>query len=102
MLCPGQNAPASCSPTKCDGAQHEAEQWRVEMTEPALSIVGGGLAAAIVTILFNAWWDRRKDKRAEDWEFRRYRANLVHGGAFGLMEVFFSAKTEIDYLVGML
>ena len=72
------------------------------MSEPLLSIIGGGLAAAIVTIAFNAWWDNRKERRAEDWEFRRYRANLVHGAAFGLMEIFFSAKTEIDYLVGTL
>jgi hypothetical protein len=70
------------------------------MSEPALSIVGGGFVAAVVTILFNAWWDSRKESRAEDWEFRRYRANLVHGAASGLMEVFFSAKAEIDYLVG--
>jgi hypothetical protein len=72
------------------------------MSEPALSIVGGGLVAAIVTIFFNVIWDTRKEGRAEDWEFRRYRANLVHGAAFGLMEIYFSAKAEIDYLVGSL
>src|SRR5713101_2209631 len=72
------------------------------MTEPFLSIVGGGLAAAVVTILFNVWWDRKKERSAQDWEFRGYRANLIHGAAFGLMDAFFAAKTEIDYLVGTL
>jgi len=66
------------------------------------SIIGGGLAAALLTLLFNALWDVRKERKAEDWEWRRYRANLVHGSTFGLMELFFAAKTEIDYLVGAL
>jgi hypothetical protein len=72
------------------------------MTEPFLSIVGGGLAAAVVTILFNVWWDKKKEKSSQDWEFRRYRANLIHIAAFGLMDAFFAAKTEIEYLVGTL
>lgn len=72
------------------------------MTEPLLSIVGGGLAAAIVTIGFNVWWDKQKERSSQEWEFKRYRANLIHGASFGLMEVFFSAKTEIEYLVGTL
>jgi hypothetical protein len=72
------------------------------MTEPFLSIVGGGLAAALVTILFNVWWDKKKERSAQDWEFKRYRANLIHVAAFGLMDAFFAAKTEIDYLVGTL
>jgi hypothetical protein len=72
------------------------------MTEPLLSIVGGGLAAAVVTIGFNVWWDKQKERGAQDWEFKRYRANLIHGAAFGLLDVFFSAKTEIEYLVGTL
>ena len=70
--------------------------------DTVLSIVGGGLVAAVLTIFFNAWWDTRKQKASEDWEFRRYRANLIHHGAFGLMEVFFAAKAELDYLVGTL
>ena len=72
------------------------------MTETLLSIVGGGLAAALVTIGFNVWWDKKKESSAKDWEFRRYRANLIHGAAFGLMDAFFGAKTEIEYLVGTL
>lgn len=67
-----------------------------------LSIIGGGLVAALLTISFNAYWDRQKERRAEDWEFRRYRANLIHMASMGLMEVYFSAKTEIEYLVGTL
>ncbi len=69
------------------------------MTEP---FVGGGVVAALVTIGFNFWWDRKKERSAQEWEFKRYRANLVHSAAFGLMEVFFGAKTEIDYLIGVL
>jgi hypothetical protein len=72
------------------------------MTEPLLSIVGGGLVAALVTIGFNVWWDIKKERSARDWEFKRYRANLINIAAFGLMDAFFAAKTEIDYLVGTL
>jgi len=45
------------------------------LTEPFLSVVGGGLVAAILTLGFNAWWDRNKQKLAEEWEFKRYEAN---------------------------
>lgn len=67
--------------------------------EPWLSVVGGGLAAALVTIGFNVWWDKQKQKLSEDWEFRRYHANQVHFANAGLMEVFFAAKTEIYFLM---
>jgi hypothetical protein len=66
--------------------------------EAWLSVVGGGLAAALVTIGFNVWWDKQKQKLSEDWEFRRYHANQVHFATAGLMEVFFAAKTEIYFL----
>jgi hypothetical protein len=66
--------------------------------EPWLSILGGGFAAALVTIGFNVWWDKQKQKLSEDWEFRRYHANQVHFATAGLMEVFFAAKTEIYFL----
>jgi len=66
--------------------------------EPWLSVLGGGLAAALVTIGFNVWWDKQKQKLSEDWEFRRYHANQVHFATAGLMEVFFAAKTEIYFL----
>ena len=66
--------------------------------EPWLSILGGGLAAALVTIVFNVWWDKQKQKSSEDWEFRRYHANQVHFATVGLVEVFFAAKTEIYFL----
>lgn len=39
---------------------------------------------------------------AEDWEFRRYHANQIHIATFGLMEVFFAAKTEIYFLAATL
>jgi len=47
-------------------------------------------------------WDKRKERSAHEWEFRRYRANLVHSSALGLQEAFFAAKTELVYLVGIL
>jgi hypothetical protein len=72
------------------------------MQEPFLSIVGGGLVAAIITIVFNVYWDNRKQKASEDWEFRRYQANLVHHSMAGLMEAFFSGKSEMLYLTSTL
>jgi len=68
------------------------------LSDPWLSIVGGGLIAAIVTIAFNAWWDTRKQRATEDWEFRRYHANQIHFGTAGIMEAYFSAKAEMYYL----
>jgi hypothetical protein len=66
--------------------------------EPWLSVVGGGLTAALLTIGFNMWWDKKKQKLIEDWEFRRYHATQIHNATFGLMQVFFTAKTEIYFL----
>ena len=71
-------------------------------TEALLGIVGGGLVAAVVTIAFNAWWDTRKQKIAEDWEFKRYQANQIHFANVGLMEAYFAAKTEMYYLTSTL
>lgn len=70
--------------------------------EPWLSIIGGGLAAAIVTVIFNALWDNKKQKMAEDWEFKRYEANQIHFATAGIMEAYFSAKTEMYYLTSSL
>lgn len=67
-----------------------------------LSIIGGGLIAAIVTIAFNVWWDTQKQKAAEDWEFRRYHANQIHFSTAGIMEAYFAAKTEMYYLTSTL
>jgi len=72
------------------------------LTDPILSVVGGGLAAAIVTAIFNVFWDVRKQKSAEEWEFRRYQANLIHFGIVGLTDSFFSAKSELLYLTSTL
>jgi hypothetical protein len=68
------------------------------LAEPWLSVVAGGLAAAVLTLIFNVCWDWRKQKLAEDWEFRRYHANQIHIATFGLIEAFFTVKTEIYYL----
>jgi len=70
--------------------------------EPWLSVVGGGLAAALVTIAFGVFWDIRKQKSSEDWEFRRYHANQVHFATVGLTEVFFAAKTELYFIASTL
>jgi hypothetical protein len=70
--------------------------------EPLLSVLGGGLAAAVVTIGFNVLWDKKKQKASEDWEFRRYHANQVHFATAGLMEVFFAAKIELYFLTATL
>lgn len=72
------------------------------LTETLLSIVGGGLVAAILTIVFNALWDIRKQKMAEDWEFKRYHANVIHRSTAGLLEAFFSGKNEMYYLTSTL
>jgi hypothetical protein len=72
------------------------------ITEPFLSVVGGGLAAALVTIVFNVYWDWRKQKLSEDWEFRRYHANQIHHATFGVTEAFFSAKAELYFLTATL
>jgi hypothetical protein len=72
------------------------------MSEPWLSVVGGGLVAAILTLAFNAWWDKKKAEQVEDWEWRRYKANLVHHSWVGLMDAFFSAKSELEFLSGTL
>ena len=68
------------------------------MNETWLSVIGGGLAAAVLTFFSNIWWDSRKQKLLEDWDFRRYHANQIRFATFGLMEVFFGAKTEIYFL----
>jgi len=68
------------------------------LSEPWLSVIGGGLAAAVLTFIFNICWDWRKQKLIEDWDFRRYHANQIHFATFGLMEAFFAAKTEIYFL----
>jgi hypothetical protein len=70
--------------------------------EPWLSIIGGGFAAAIITIIFNVLWDNKKQKMAEDWEFKRYEANQIHFATAGIMEAYFSAKTEMYYLTSSL
>src|SRR6267378_6606705 len=72
------------------------------LTEPFLSIIGGGLVAAVLTLGFNAWWDTHKQKLAEDWEFKRYRANAIHFSTMGLMEAYFAAKAEMYYLTSVL
>jgi hypothetical protein len=72
------------------------------MSEPWLSVIGGGLVAAVVTILFSAWWDRKKQKMSEDWEFKRYQANQIHYSVTALMDSYFSAKSELLYLTSTL
>src|SRR5438128_97545 len=72
------------------------------LAEPYLSIIGGGLVAAVLTIGFNVWGDGKKQTAAEDWAFKRYHANLIHFSMTALMEAFFSGKTELYYLTSML
>src|SRR5690242_8401617 len=70
--------------------------------EPWLSIIGGGFIAAVVTIIFNVVWDKKKQKMTEDWEFKRYEANQIHFATAGIMEAYFSAKSEMYYLTSTL
>jgi len=39
---------------------------------------------------------------AEDWEFKRYQANQIDFSTAGIMEAYFSAKTEMFYLTSTL
>jgi hypothetical protein len=63
-----------------------------------LSVVGGGLVSVLLTIGFNVYWDRKKQRLLEDWEFRRYHANQIHLATLGLMEAFFASKAELYFL----
>src|ERR1019366_4939614 len=72
------------------------------VSDTYLSIVGGGLVAAVVTTVANIFWDQKKQKLSEDWELRRYQANLIHFSTAGLMEAFFSAKSELLYMTSTL
>jgi len=72
------------------------------MGDPWLSIIGGGLVAAVLTLAFNGLWDTHKRKLAEDWEFKRYQASQIHLASAGLMEAYFSAKAEMLYLTSTL
>jgi hypothetical protein len=72
------------------------------MGEPWLSVLGGGLAAAGITIIFNVFWDYKKQKLIEDWEFRRYHANMIHAATIGIVDAFFSAKMEFTFMVATL
>jgi hypothetical protein len=65
---------------------------------PWLSIVGGGLVSVLITIAFNVYWDKKKQRLLEDWEFRRYHANQIHVATVGLMEAFFASKSELFFL----
>jgi hypothetical protein len=85
-----------------DQAKEAASGGYALLGEPFLSIIGGGLVAAVLTLGFNAWWDSHKQKLAEDWEFKRYQANLIHFSTMGLMEAYFSAKAEMYYLTSTL
>jgi hypothetical protein len=65
---------------------------------PWLSIVGGGLVSVLVTIIFNVYWDKKKQQLLEDWEFRRYHANQIHLATTGITEAFFASKSELFFL----
>ena len=65
---------------------------------PWLSIIGGGLVSVLITIGFNVYWDIKKQRLLEDWEFRRYQANQIHLATVGVMEAFFAAKAELYFL----
>jgi hypothetical protein len=67
-------------------------------SEAFWGIIGGGLVAAVITIIFSAYWDTRKQRLTEDWEFKRFHANLIHFATTGLMEAYFSVKAELFYL----
>lgn len=67
-----------------------------------LSFLGGGLVAAIITIVFGVCWDIKKQKMDEEWEYRRYQANQIHFATVALTEIFFSVKTELLFLTAML
>ena len=65
---------------------------------PWLTIVSGGLVSVLITIGFNVYWDQKKQRLLEDWEFRRYHANQIQLATAGLMDAFFGAKAELYFL----
>jgi len=60
------------------------------------------LVAAIVSIVSSILWDRKKQKMTEDWEFKRYHANMIHQSTTGILEAYFVAKAEMYYLTSTL
>jgi hypothetical protein len=65
---------------------------------PWLTIVSGGLVSVLITIGFNMYWDQKKQRLLEDWEFRRYHANQIQLATAGLMDAFFATKAELYFL----
>lgn len=67
------------------------------MSTVLLGVLGGGIVAAIITAGFNVYWDKQKQKITENWERRRYDANLKRQLLFGITDVFYSTKSEIFF-----
>lgn len=60
--------------------------------------VGGGLAAAAVTLGANILWDLKKQKLQEAWERRRYRLFLRFQVLNSITDLYYAAKHELYIL----
>jgi hypothetical protein len=58
--------------------------------------------SAIANALILAEQITRKQRLSEDWEYRRYQATLIHHSTAGLMDAYFSGKSEMLYLTSTL
>ena len=64
-----------------------------------LSLLAGGLSAAIFTAAFNVWWNGRRQEIAERWESRKYEANLKLQLLFKLTEIYYANINELYFVI---
>ncbi|TAM81096.1 MAG: hypothetical protein EPN47_14570 [Acidobacteria bacterium] len=67
-------------------------------TEQLLSLLAGGVSAAVVTAGFNVWWDRRKQKIVAQWERRKYDTNTKLHIVYHLTETFYNTESELHFV----
>lgn len=64
-----------------------------------VSVLAGGVGAAVATAVFEWLRDKSRQKTREDWERRRYKANQLNAATAGMVEAFYGVKAELNFLV---